>query len=87
MYIAYIVLLHRAQGRQTPFLEVQHSSLFAFQQEKYAKLLDTNKYVNYKKIRAEGTAMALSTIIIIWKQHDLSWITSQKKTNQNPKRM
>lgn len=37
MYIAYIVPLHRAQGSQTPFLEVQNCRLFAFQQEKYVK--------------------------------------------------
>lgn len=47
--IAYIVPLHRAQARQTPFLEVQNCRLFAFQQEKYVKLLDTKKCVNYKK--------------------------------------
>lgn len=49
MYIAYIVPLHRAQGSQTPFLEVQNCRLFAFNQEKYVKLLDMEKYVNYKK--------------------------------------
>lgn len=52
MYIAYIVPLHRVQRSQTPFLVVQNRRLFAFQREKYVKLLDTEKYVNYKKIQS-----------------------------------